>query len=186
MEKNAVSAGVEPIGGLFNTADIKILICYILSTINEPIPADMLSNLLHYEGIANGFEVSDSITSLQKNGMIIESESNKDCYVVTKAGREIAETLKTSLSFTVRDRACTAALKMMTRIKNSRDTDIKITHEEDSTYISCSAMNGQQPFVTVKLLVADETQALYIKERFLDHSSEIYSGIIELLTKYEK
>lgn len=185
MEKDAVSAGVEPVGGLFNTADIKILICYILSAINEPIPADMLSNLLHYEGIANGFEVSDSIATLQKNGMIVPANENEDSYIVTSSGREIADTLKNSLSFTVRDRACTAALKMMTRFKNARDTDIKIIKEDDRTYISCSAIDRNHPFITVKLLVADETQALCVKERFLDHSSEIYSEIIELLTKYE-
>lgn len=185
MEKDAVSAGVEPIGGLFNTADIRILICYILNTINEPVPADMLSNLLHYEGIANGFEVSDSIASLQKSGMISPVDESEDSYTVTAKGREVAETLKTSLSFTVRDRACTAALKMMTRFKNSRNTEINILHEDDRTYISCSAIDRDHPFITVKLLVADETQALCIKERFLDHSSEIYSEIIELLTKYE-
>ena len=37
-------------------------------------------------------------------------------------------------------------------------------------------------FMTVKLLVGDEEQALFIKNRFLNDSS-IYSKIIELLTK---
>ena len=37
MENNASSAGVEH-GGLFNTSEIRILICYVLSAIDEPGP----------------------------------------------------------------------------------------------------------------------------------------------------
>ena len=57
MEKDAVSAGVSEVGGLFNTAEIKILVCYIFSSINLPVPGRMLADTLHYEGIANCFEV---------------------------------------------------------------------------------------------------------------------------------
>lgn len=39
--------------------------------------------------------------------------------------------------------------------------------------------------MSVKLLVADEEQALFIKNRFLNDRS-IYSEIIELLTKPDK
>ena len=46
MEKNASGAGVSR-GGLFSTSEIKILICYILSAIDEPVPVDMLANVLH-------------------------------------------------------------------------------------------------------------------------------------------
>ena len=52
MDKDAVSMGVKPVGGLFSTAEIKILICYILDTIGEPVPANELTNTQHYEGIA--------------------------------------------------------------------------------------------------------------------------------------
>lgn len=183
MEKDAVSAGVEPIGGLFNTAEIKILICYILNTIKEPVPANMLGNLLHYEGIANAFEVSDAIATLTENGQLVLVNESDDTYTVTDKGTNVAETLKTSLSFSVKERACAAALKMMARFKNARDTDIKIIKEDDDTYIRCTALDGNKPLISVKMLVADDTQALSIKERFLNNSSEIYSSIIELLTK---
>ena len=185
MEKDALTAGVEPVGGLFSTAEIKILICYILSSIKDPVPANMLSNQLHYEGIANAFEVSDAITTLYKNEMIALADESLDAYTITPKGRVIADTLKTSLSYTVRDRAYTAALRMMVRFKNDKNTDIKILHEDDRTYIQCSALDREHAFVSVKLLVSDESQAHYIKERFLNHSSEIYSGIIDLLTKFK-
>ena len=183
MEKDAASAGVAPVGGLFNTAEIKILICYILAAIGEPVPGQSLANLLHYEGIANYFEVTDAIASLAGSGQIKLHSKEEDTYIITDRGRNVADTLKTSLSHSVRERACTATIKMVSRFKNARDTDIKISREGENTFITCSALDGDYPFMSVKLLVTDESQAQCIKEKFLNDPSGIYSGIIELLTK---
>lgn len=183
MEKDAVSAGVSPIGGLFNTTEIRILICYILSSIGEPVPGNQLANTLHYEGIANCFEVNDSIASLCKSGQLTLIDEKEDTYLITKSGRDIAETLKTSLSITVKQRAYDAALKMFSRFKNAKETDIKISREGSKTFITCSAIDKDEPFMSVKLLVTDEDQALHIKEKFLADPSKIYSTIIDMLTK---
>ena len=181
MERDAVSAGVSP-GGLFNSAEIKILVCYILSNIGEPVPGQMLANVLHYEGIANCFEVNEAIASLVNSGQLEVINSEEDTYKITKSGIDVAETLKTSLPFTVKEKGYLAALKMVARFKNAKGTDIQIAKEDDKTYITCSALDGDKPFLSVKLLVADEGQAVCIKERFLNDSTAIFSGIIDLLT----
>ena len=186
FERDAASAGVDPVGGLFNTADIKILICYVLSVTQEPLDAAMLSNVLHYEGIANAFEVSDAITSLQKNGMLMESPEKPGCFFVTREGNDVAKTLNTSLAMTVKERACKIALKMLAREKNARESSFEITHENEKTYITCTAHDGTAPFLSVKMLVPDDTQAQFIKEQFLNRAGEIYSGIVKLLTNYKE
>ena len=182
MEKDALEAGVSRIGGLFSTAAIRILICYIISTINEPVPGRLLADVLHYEGIANCFEVNDSIAALLQSGHLSLVDEKEDTYTATPSGRDIAETLKTSIPFSVKDRAYAAALKMVSRFKNAKESDIKITKEDGKTFITCSAIDNGKPFMSVKLLVGDEEQALYIKNRFLNDNA-IYSEIIELLTK---
>ena len=174
MERDAVSAGVSEIGGLFNTAEIKILICYVISSINEPVPGRLLADVLHYEGIANCFEVNDAIASLNKSGHLKLVDEKDDSYIITESGKNIAETLKSSLAYPVKDRAYAAALKMVSRFKNAK--------ENGKNYITCSATDGGLPFLTVKLLVADDEQAQFIKNRFLN-DNKIYSEIIELLTK---
>lgn len=182
MEKNASGAGVAR-GGLFSTAEIKILICYILSAINEPVPVDMVANVLHYEGIANAFEVSDAVVSLSSSGQIKATDDSEQIYQITDSGRATAETLKASLSSVVKERAYLAVMKMFAKFKNSKDNAFEITHENDATYLSCSALDGKKPFLTVKLLIADEDQAGFIREKFLENPSAIYSKIIEMLTQ---
>ncbi len=182
MENDAFSAGVLH-GGLYNTADIKVLICYILSAIGEPIPANSLVNLLHTNGMANGFEVSDAIASLEKNGQIKVADAEDDAYIVTPAGEEIAATLGSTLSVTVKNRAYDLTLKMLTKYKNAKDTVFEITRENGKSYISCTALDGKAPFFAVKMLLPDESGAEHIKENFLQNSGEIFSTLIEKLTK---
>ena len=182
MERDAVSAGVSR-GGLFNSAEIKILVCYILSNIDEAVPGQMLANTLHYEGIANCFEVNEAIASLVNSGQLVVESKEDDTYVITDSGRDIAETLKTSLPFTVKEKAYIAAFKMVSRFKNAKSTDISFVKENGRTYISCSALDGKLPFMTIKLMVSDEGQAQCIKECFLNDTSTIYSKLIEMLTK---
>lgn len=182
MENDASSAGVN-LGGVFGIAEIKILICYIFATINEPIPADMLTNLLHFEGIANGFEVSDAIISLTKSGQLSLYDAKDDTYIITENGKEVAKTLKSSLSYTVRDRASAAAIKMLSRFKNAKNTEIITTKENGATYVTCSILDNERPFMSVKLMVTDEDQARVIKESFLDDPVAVYKKVIETLTK---
>ncbi len=183
MEKDAVSAGVSEFGGLFTTAEIRILICYIISTIGQAVPGNLLANTLHYEGIANIFEVNDSIAHLLKNGQLQLVDEKEDTYITTNSGKEIANTLKTSLSMTTRERAYTAATKMLARFRNTKETDIKISREGNKTFITCSAIDEDTPFMSVKLLACDEDQAIFIKEKFLADPTKIYSSIIDMLTK---
>ncbi len=186
MEKDAVSAGVSEVGGLFSTTEIRILLCYIISSINKAVPGRMLADVLHYEGIANVFEVNDSIAALCENGHIRLVSAEEDTYEITDSGRNVASTLKTTLSLTVKERAFSAALRMVSRFNHSKETDIKISREGDKTFITCSAIDNGEPFISVKLLVTDEEQAIYIKERFLENPSKIYSQIIDMLTKKQK
>ena len=90
MENDALAAGVSRIGGLFGTADIRILICYIISSIGEPVPGRLLADILHYEGISNCFEVNDSIAALLKNGQLSLVDECDDTYIATESGKSIA------------------------------------------------------------------------------------------------
>lgn len=182
MEINVTTAGLQ-YGGLVTTTEIKVLICYILKNIKEPVPATRLCELLNFEGIANAFEVSDAMESLEKSGNIIRTDEKGQMYTVTPAGADVAETLKTSVPLTVREKACIATLKMMAQIRYAKETDFVISREGDRTYITCSALDGELPIVSVKLLVSDEIQAKSIKNKFLENPSDVYSKIIDLFTK---
>ncbi len=182
MQFDAVSAGVSH-GGLVNTTEIKVLICYILKSVKEPVPASKLCEVLYYDGIANNFEVSDCIESLIKNGNIICVDENEQTYTTTASGNNVADTLKATVPLSVREKACKSTLKMIADIRNAKETDISIVRQGENTFITCSALDNGNPVMSVQLLVSDESQAVSIKNKFLENPAEIYSKIIDLFTE---
>ena len=181
MENDASSAGVLH-GGVFSITEIRILICYILNAVKEPVPASMLTNILHFEGIANGFEVSDAIVSLSQSGQIRPVDDEEKYYEITENGKNVANELDSTLSLTVRKRAYIATLKMLAKIKNASGTRFKITKENGFTYLTCSAVDGKVTLIEVKMLIPDDKSGTYIREKFLENPSEIFSDIIEKLS----
>ena len=182
MDFDAVSAGVS-LGGLVSSSEIKVLICYILKSVKEPVPATKLCEVLNYEGIANAFEVSDNIEDLLQKKHIVCVSENDISYTTTDSGNNIADSLKTSVPMSVREKACKATFKMLSRIRNTRETDIAITREGENTFITCSALDNDAVIMSVKLLVTDENQAVSIKNKFLEDPSEIYSKIVDMFTE---
>ena len=178
MEINATNAGVS-YGGLTSTDEIRILICYILDSINEPVPGQHLSELLHYEGIANYFEVVTAFSALCDKGHITKDGEN---YSITDSGRNIAATLKTSVSLSVRDKVYALTVKMLSRMKYANDTKIDITPVDNGYNVKCAVVEGKIELVSVSIFVTDKDQANQIKERFIDDPTKIYSGVIQLLT----
>lgn len=182
MESNAISAGV---GSLISIAEIKVLICYVISGVNSPVPGKQLANLLNIEGIANYFEVMDALEALLKAGNLTYNEAD-DTYEVTEVGAAAADTLKTILPFTVKEKAFALTAKMIARLKNAKETRIETVKENGFMYLICSAVENGVDLMSVKLMVTDETQASSIKERFLDNPSLVYTGLVDLLTGENK
>ncbi len=178
MEIDAISAGV---GSLISTAEIKVLICYVINGVKAAVPGKQLANLLNIEGIANYFEVMDALEALLKSDNLTYNEAD-DTYNVTEKGANASETLKTILPYTIKEKAFALTAKMIARLKNAKETHIETVKENGVMYLICSAVECGQELMSVKIMVTDETQASAIKERFLDNPSKVYTGLVDLLT----
>ena len=69
MEFDAFDAGIE-LGGLRSRDDIRLLICYLLKSIDAPMTRQMLNDSMQEDGLANFFEVGQAIEELLKTGNI--------------------------------------------------------------------------------------------------------------------
>ncbi|MBE6729731.1 MAG: DUF4364 family protein [Ruminococcaceae bacterium] len=178
VESNAISAGI---GSLISIAEIKVLICYVIGGVNAPVPGKQLANMFNIEGIANYFEVIDALEALTKSENLIYC-ADDDTYTVTKKGSDAADTLKSILPFTIKEKAFALTAKMISRLKNAKETRIETIKENGIMYLICSAVENGVDLMSVKIMVTDETQASAIKERFLDDPSKVYTGLVDLLT----
>lgn len=184
MEFDAFDEGIE-LGGLRNRDEIRLLICYILRAVDSPISKQNLNDSMLQDGLANYFEINQAISELLKNGTIDMDidENGEELLTATEKGKDIADTLETSLPKTVREKAVNSAIKLMTLAKTMRENKIEtVSAPGGGYYVTFSLMNGDEALMKLTIFVADSMQLEAVKNNFLNDPVKLYSSIITALT----
>lgn len=183
MEFDAFDAGIE-LGGLRSRDDIRLLICYLLKSIDAPMTRQMLNDSMQEDGLANFFEVGQAIEELLKTGNITaDILDDEEVITVTEKGREAAELLQTSLPRTVREKAVNSAIRLTTRAKVERDNKIEVKKEDDGGYtITFTLFDRGTELMKLSIYVVDSLQLETVKQNFINDPVKVYSSIITSLT----
>lgn len=179
MEHDAFTSGVAP-GGLLNSREIRVLVCYMLNSVDEPMDRQSVVEIIFAEEMANFFETEAAIDELINLGNLTEGENG--FLELTPVGREASETLTSRLPFTIRTRAVEAAVKLMTRKRRAKDTKVEIVKLDTGVAVTCSIDRTEHPMMSFTLRVADTEQAELVRDRFLDDPVTIYRLLISLLS----
>lgn len=183
---DAFQGGVEH-GGLRNKNEIKILVCYLLSRIEEPIFKSQLADSLTSIGLVNYFEINEAVDSLILSGAVNYFLEDEEPYLlITDTGRDIASTLEKSLTATVREKAVNAALNLLSRTKKERENKIEIKETENGYFITFTMYGFSEEILKMTLFAADLMQVNMLKEGFLHDPVEFYSKTIEQLINNNK
>ena len=183
MEYDAFDAGIE-LGGLRNRDDIRLLVCYLLKSVDAPMTRQMLNDAMQEDGLANYFEVGQAIEELLKTGNITaDIADDEEVLSVTDKGREAAELLQTSLPRTVREKAVNSAIRLTTRAKIERENKIEVKKEENGGYnITFTLFDRDTELMKLSIFVADSLQLEQVKQNFIDDPVKVYSTISTSLT----
>ncbi len=179
MEHDAFTNGVEP-GGLLNTREIRLLVCYMLNSVDEPMTREAVVQIIFAEGMANFFEAEAAIDELVRLGNLTEDENG---YLsLTPTGKEASQTLTSRIPLTLRERSAEAAVRLLTRQRRERENRVEIVKLDAGVAVTCSIDRSDNPMMSFTLRVADEAQADLIRERFLDDPVTVYRLLIGLLS----
>jgi hypothetical protein len=96
MNFDALTGGVEP-GGLRTKSDIRILICYLLTSIKAPLAKDDLISIAVDNGLANYFELVGAISEMAEKGIITISGDNGEFCSATDTAFMISKQLDAEL-----------------------------------------------------------------------------------------
>ena len=179
MTGDVFFAGVEP-GGLYSSQEIKILICYMLNSVEEPMPLRAVTDILAGHGMANFFEIGAAVDELLRRCQLVEDSEGR--LVLTDAGRQTASTLFSLVPYTLQERSVQAALHLMTRIRRERENTVEIKRLERGCQVTCTMKDADRPLLSFSLMVGDDMQAKLIKERFLEDPILLYRSLIAVLT----
>ena len=167
----------------FFGGDLKVLICYMLSALDEAVPATETTQLFHYEGIANYFDTQTAIYELEKEGYIEQSGKENNLMAITEKGKTLSDTLKDSVSAVLREKVYAAVVKMLARYKAERDTDIKIEQKKSGFLLTYSVSGGSEDLISFSIMLPNMAQAKHLKEHILKNPKYYCDSFIDLLTE---
>lgn len=182
MKSDAFSAGVT-LGGLRSKKDIKLLICYILSNINGALTKEDILTIMQEHNLANYFEINNAISELLEDKNICENPDNKDTYIATETGKMISEQLDTSLPLSVRDKAISASINLLAKIKRESDNKVSIEQKGNGCFVHFNISGGEMDLMSFTLFVPDILQANLVKSNFQESPEKVYECMLALLTK---
>ncbi|MCM1544263.1 MAG: DUF4364 family protein [Ruminococcus sp.] len=182
MEQNTFSEGIAP-GGLREKTEIKLLICYLLKKLNQPLTHTTINEILQEYSIANYFEANQAISELVKAGKIICTLQNNDevFEITARAIYDVAE-IEKSLPRSIREKAVGAALKILARERIKRESKVEVEQLEHGYHVTFTVEDVDTQMLKLTIYVADKSQVELVKRNFFNNAVEIYSDIISSLT----
>ena len=182
MANQKFEAGVIP-GGLREQQDIELLICYLLSSVGTELSREMLYESISPQGLANYFGIGQALSALIANGNVLQRVTGgTEMLSISEQSRVAVAQIETSLPYSVREKALSAALLLLSRARSAKQTQVELDYRPNgSVLVTCTVREGEQIMMQVSVLVADELQALTVKENFLADPSLVYSGVLALL-----
>ena len=180
MDFDAFSAGVEP-GGLRNTKDIGILICYMLDYIGKPFNRDDLIEIIQENGIANYFEAVSALEELIKCGNV--NTHNDSMLSVTNNGIMISNQLSGELSLFIKQKAVSSMLRLVKEKKLASENPVTITQAQDGGYnVNMRITNGDIDLMSLTVFVPDRSDAKKVKAMFEQDPDRLYTVLLASAT----
>ncbi|MBP3329691.1 MAG: DUF4364 family protein [Clostridia bacterium] len=183
MEMDAWNLGVEP-GGLTSKTEIKLLICYLLKSLDAPLSKLQLSDIIQGEGLANYFELIQALDELiRDNNVKMNLEDTDEMLTVTEKGINSVEDLEMDfLPRSVKEKAVNTAIRLQTLARRERENKIEVDKLENGYNVTFFFGDEKTQLMKLTIYVADEIQVETVKKNFLEDPIKLYSEIITSLT----
>ena len=178
MDFETYFAGIEP-GGLVDKYEIKLLICYLLSTVSEPLTADQINFIFQSEGLVNYFSYTAAFKELLETGHIEEiGQGGEKKYKITPLGIDNSNKLQSSLPRSLRDKVVAVALQLLTRLERKKNVEITLKHVEDGYLVRCRILDVGSDLMELTMYANNETQAEIMKLNFEKQIDLLYRTIL--------
>ena len=181
MAFDALTAGVEP-GGLRSQSDIRLLICYMLASVKDPLDKNDIVMILQDQGLANYFEAASALADVLAKHNADVLPDNPELCVSNDNTVEISRQLETTLPPSVRDRAVTGALALLAKAKRERENQVEIEKQPDGYNVTCHISGGKKDLMSFSLFVPDLYQARIVKKNFHRNPEMVYQVMLCMMT----
>ncbi len=182
MDNDAFSLGVAP-GGLKDRSEIKLMVCYLLKTLNKPLTRTQINEILQKDKIANYFEINGAVSDLVSSGQITSEIIDDDELITITPRTELSVAIiERDLPRTLRERAVNAALNVLQRDRIKKESTVTWEPHGEGYHVTFTVSDMDTELLKVTVYVTDERQIEIVKRNFYNNAVDIYSDVIASLT----
>ncbi len=171
------------LGGVRSKTEIRILICYLFTSVKQPMSKATVVDALLEKGLTNYFEASSCFDDLIKSGNLKPLEDNAKLFEATANGKMISQQLENNLAVTVRERAYECAMSLLEKEKLEKENKVIIEKTENGYTIKCSISGGDMELMSVSMHLADMEQARTVKKNFYKNPQLFYKIMLAAMTR---
>lgn len=177
---DAFTGGVK-LGGLTDSTEIRILLCYLIKTAG-PVTREAMQGALLQEELVNYFEFANALSELESQDLAAQTPKG---YVITKKGAIVADTLSEDLPRSVRENAILAVIRIQSWVHKAAQNHATIEKVGDHYQVTCvigDEAQGADAF-RLQLTMPDILTAEQVRNQFIARGSAIYANLLTSLTR---
>lgn len=173
------------ISQITDKTDIKIFVLYLLMRAERAVDLVTLNDLVVQDGFVNQFDFMDCFFELCETKAIEKTAGadGTEYYSITDEGRVAAETLKSNIIPTIRERSSRSALRLLSfRRRGAKVTSSTEDAGDGKCRLICSAKDTGGEFLHISVLLDTRRQAELMKHYCDEHPELIYRGLLGILS----
>lgn len=179
MDNNAITAGVQ-LGGLTDRTEIKILLCYLMAELRQPITQNQLIECVCGQELVNYFEMQSALQHLLDHNLIKEDANG---FSILPEGADIARQLEDIVSPTVRRYAYNMAVNLLQYEALKKQNKVKITAVDGGYNLHCSIEDRDFCIFSMDIMMPDEKSAQHAGEQFIMKGQDIFKVMLGITTE---
>ncbi len=182
MNFNAFVGGIEP-GGLTNDFEVKILICFLLKKIEQPLSFDQVNEILQKTGFVNYFEFVEAVSELQKTEHVLLTldENGQEIFSLSEIGEAMAQTFHHTLPLTVREKTVESARALIQMQKQLEETEVSYHTVDDGYILTMKLKDIGSDLMNLSVFVPSEDECVEIRERIYADPLLLYKTLLAVM-----
>jgi len=187
VDSEVFRAGVRP-GSPGTEVEVKMLLCYVLSNLEQAISFDQLYDALSEHGLVNYFELVSTLEKLTQTGHIAAgTEPNAPAlYSATALGDDTAREFEKSIPFSSRKKALDACRLLLARERRRREVRVSETPCDGGFILELAIPDNGADLLSLRVFAPTRQECDALKRRFLNAPLTVYKGVMALLTGKER
>lgn len=173
----------QPRGYVRTMQDVKTLVLFVLSHLEQPISMTRLYELCFQDDRLSYFDLAIAVPELIASGHVLQPESAETGYAISDLGRADEAVLETDLPLSLRTRCLEAIGSYCSELRRSEHRSCQIEEREDGLYnvvmVQQSAM-GQ--LMRIELMAPNLNQARVIEQAWQSRSETVLKSVMAALT----